>query len=167
MRENKLFVFSDFFEHSTPPEKQSGRQLDATVSSGGTPTGLSILVVEDNPHIMEMYGYVLKKLAGELKGRVPIDVQFAADGHQALARLWQSPFDLVMLDLYMPVMDGFALIERIRGEDKLKHIPVLAISAGGEDTQARALGLGVNSYLRKPVRFAQVMETVKQLLEIQ
>jgi len=67
----------------------------------------------------------------------------------------------------MPVMDGFALIERIRAEDKLKHIPVLAISAGGEDTQARALGLGVNSYLRKPVRFAQVMETVKLLLEIQ
>ncbi len=131
-------------------------------------TGLSILVVEDNPHIIEMYSYVLKKLAaGDLRGRVALEVHFAADGHGALAQLWRKSFQLVVTDLYMPVMDGFALVERIRRDEKLKHIPVLAISAGGADAQERALGLGVNSYLRKPVRFVQVLETVKHLLEIQ
>jgi CheY-like chemotaxis protein len=131
-------------------------------------TGLRILVVEDNPHIMEMYGYALKKLAaGELKGKISLDVHFATDGHGALAQLWQESFHLVMTDLYMPVMDGFALVERMRRDEKLKHIPVLAISAGGADAEERALGLGVNSYLRKPVRFAQVLQTVKHLLEIQ
>jgi CheY-like chemotaxis protein len=162
--------------NETPSQTRRGQHLGATVSSAGSPrglealaaTGLSILVVEDNPHIMEMYSYALKKLAaGELRGKVPLEVHYAADGHGALAQLWQRPFQLVVTDLYMPVMDGFALVERIRGDEKLKHIPVLAISAGGADAQERALGLGVNSYLQKPVRFAQVLETVKHLLEIQ
>ncbi len=140
----------------------SARGLEALAA-----TGLCILVVEDNPHLIEMYSYVLKKLAaGDLQGKVALEVHLAADGHGALAQLWQKSFHLVLTDLYMPVMDGFALVERIRRDEKLKHIPVLVISAGDADAQARALGLGVNSYLRKPVRFVQVMETVKHLLEI-
>ncbi len=63
-------------------------------------------------------------------------------------------------------MDGFALVERIRHEDRLKSIPVIAISAGGKDAQERAMKLGVDIYLRKPVKFAEVLETVKQLLRI-
>jgi CheY-like chemotaxis protein len=129
---------------------------------------LRVLVVEDNPHVIEMYSYVLKKLsAGALEGRVPIEVHLAPDGHSALAQLWQKPFHLVITDLYMPVMDGFALVERIRHDERLKDIPVLVISAGDQDAGDRALGLGVNTYLRKPVKFAQVLETVKHLLQIE
>ncbi len=148
----------------------------ARVSSGATapgagstapPSGFCILIVEDNPQIFEMYSYVLKKLAlKDLGGKVPLEVHFAADGHRALKQLSQRKFDLVMTDLYMPVMDGFALIERIRSEQALKSIPVVVISAGGEDAQQRAVGLGIESYLRKPVRFAEVMETVKRVLQI-
>ncbi|HZA50200.1 MAG TPA: response regulator, partial [Myxococcaceae bacterium] len=66
----------------------------------------------------------------------------------------------------MPVMDGFALVERMRHEQALQSIPVIAISAGGRDAQQKALELGVDIYLRKPVRFVEVLETVKQLLHI-
>ena len=136
-------------------------------SSGLGPVGYRVLIVEDNPHIIEMYSYVLKKLAAnELKGATPLEVHFAADGHAAMALLAESPFQLVMTDLYMPVMDGFQLIEKIRAEPALKAIPVVAISAGGQDAKDRALKLGVTSYLKKPVRFADVMDTVKQLLRI-
>jgi CheY-like chemotaxis protein len=129
------------------------------------PAGYRVLIVEDNPHIVEMYSYVLKKLASnDLKGAVPLEVHFAADGHAALSMLRESLFQLVMTDLYMPVMDGFQLIERMRGEEPLKLIPVVAISAGGQDARERALKLGVNVFLKKPVRFAEVMETVKHLL---
>jgi CheY-like chemotaxis protein len=114
-----------------------------------------------------MYSYVLKKLAtNDLKGKVPLEVHFAADGHVALTELQQGRFSLVMTDLYMPVMDGFQLVEKIRSEPALKSIPVVAISAGGKDAQERATKLGVNMYLRKPVRFAEVLETVKRLLNI-
>lgn len=129
--------------------------------------GFKVLIVEDNPHIVEMYSYVLKKLATtDLKGQVPLEVHFAADGHGALAELRQGRFSLVMTDLYMPVMDGFELVKKIRSEEALREIPVVAISAGGRDAQERATQLGVNMYLRKPVRFAEVLETVKRLLNL-
>jgi uncharacterized protein (TIGR02266 family) len=129
--------------------------------------GYRVLIVEDNPHIIEMYSYVLKKLAsGELHGKVPLEVHFAPDGHHALLMLREGRFNLVMTDLYMPVMDGFALVERIREEEALRTIPIIAISAGGKEAQDRAMQLGVDIYLRKPVRFVEVLETVKQLLRI-
>lgn len=128
---------------------------------------MRVLIVEDNPHIIEMYSYVLKKLAAnELKGKLALEVHFAADGHAALTMLLESPFQLVMTDLYMPVMDGFQLIERMRGEPQLHGIPVVAISAGGADARERAVKLGVDMFLKKPVRFAEVMDTVKQLLKL-
>jgi uncharacterized protein (TIGR02266 family) len=133
------------------------------------PEGFRVLIVEDNPHIIEMYSYVLKKLAaGDLAGKVPLEVHFASDGHHALKLLKEGRFNLVMTDLYMPVMDGFVLIEKIRGSEEagLSKIPVIAISAGGKEAQERAMQLGVDIYLRKPVRFTEVLETVKQLLRI-
>lgn len=147
----------------------SAEQTQASADPRGTPPpgGFRVLIVEDNPHIIEMYSYVLKKLAAnELKGATPLEVHFAADGHAALTMLHDSTFHLVMTDLYMPVMDGFQLIEKMRGEEPLKKIPVVAISAGGQDARERALKLGVDMFLKKPVRFAEVMETVKQLLRI-
>lgn len=133
----------------------------------GPPGGFRILLVEDNPHIVEMYSYVLKKLAaGDLKGKVPLEVSLASDGHQALKLLLEGTYHLVMTDLYMPVMDGFALVERVRQEDNLKNIPIIVISAGGKDAQEKALSAGVDIYLRKPVKFAEVLETVKHLLRI-
>lgn len=140
----------------------------ADPSGGDAPAqpqdGFRILIVEDNPHIIEMYSYALKKLSSS--GKVPLEVSFAADGHHALQQLREERFDLVMTDLYMPVMDGFALIERIREEEALQAIPVVAISAGGKEAMDRALELGVDVYLRKPVKFVEVLETVKQVLHI-
>jgi len=129
--------------------------------------GFRVLIVEDNPHIVEMYSYVLKKLAsGELEGKVPLDVQFAPDGFAAFKLLQEARFHLVLTDLYMPVMDGFALVEKIRGDPALRSIPVIVISAGGKEAQERALALGVNVFMRKPVKFVDVKETVKQILRI-
>lgn len=147
----------------------SAAQTRASDQKAPPAEGYRVLIVEDNPHIVEMYSYVLKKLAsGELAGKVPLEVHFSPDGHHALQQLQekQGRFSLVMTDLYMPVMDGFALIERIRAEASLKSIPVVAISAGGPEARERAMQLGVDIYLRKPVRFQEVLETVKQLLRI-
>ncbi len=144
------------------PQDQSGQG-----SAGAPSAGMRVLIVEDNPHIIEMYSYVLKKLAAnDLKSAHSLEVHFAADGHAALSMLRESAFSLVMTDLYMPVMDGFQLIERMRAERALAAIPVVAISAGGPDARERAMSLGVDVFLKKPVRFAEVMDTVKYLLHI-
>jgi uncharacterized protein (TIGR02266 family) len=129
--------------------------------------GYRVLLVEDNPHVVEMYSYVLKKLATEdLGGRIPIEVHFAQDGHSALAQLETQAFDLVVTDLYMPVLDGFQLVRRMKSDPRFRAVPVVAISGGGTEAQKRATDLGVDVYLGKPVRFVQVLETVKRLLRI-
>ncbi len=126
--------------------------------------GYRVLVVEDNPHVVEMYEYALRKLG---TGDGGVKVEYAANGHDALGRLEQPPrIDLVMADLYMPVMDGFTLIERMRGDPALHEVPILVISAGAAEARARALDLGVDVYLQKPVQFADIIATVRTLLRI-
>jgi uncharacterized protein (TIGR02266 family) len=126
--------------------------------------GYRVLVVEDNPHVVEMYEYALRKLG---TGDSEVKVEYAANGHDALVRLEEPPrVDLVMADLYMPVMDGFTLIERMRGDPALLEIPILVISAGAADARSRALDLGVDVYLQKPVQFADIIATVRTLLRI-
>jgi uncharacterized protein (TIGR02266 family) len=128
--------------------------------------GFRVLVVEDNPHVIEMYEYALKKLRTP-EGAVDVTVEYAANGHEALLRLQERPrVDLVMADLYMPVMDGFTLVERMRADPEFMAIPVLVISAGGADARARAMDLGVDVYLQKPVQFTDIIQTVRTLLKI-
>ena len=141
-----------------------GRASRAVVAPDG---GYRVLLVEDNPLVVEMYSYVLKKLAtAELRGKVPMEVHFAADGHAAMQALGQASFHLVLTDLYMPVLDGFALVKKMKTDPRLRDIPVVAISGGGREAELRARAEGVEVYLRKPVRFAEVLETVKHLLRI-
>jgi uncharacterized protein (TIGR02266 family) len=149
-------------------KRLAGMLAEGTPLRAASPAaGYRVLLVEDNPHVVEMYSYVLKKLASEnLGGRVPIEVHFAQDGHGALAQLAGKAFDLVVTDLYMPVLDGFQLVERMKADPRLRGVPVVAISGGGTEAQERATDLGVDVYLGKPVKFVQVLETVKRLLRI-
>jgi uncharacterized protein (TIGR02266 family) len=125
-----------------------------------------VLVVEDNPHVLEMYEYALRKL--RQRDGPKITVEYAANGQEALKRLGQKPRpDLILTDLYMPVMDGFGLVEAMRGEKDLVDLPVLMISAGGADARARAIECGVDVYLQKPVQFSDIMSTVRMLLAVE
>jgi uncharacterized protein (TIGR02266 family) len=125
-----------------------------------------VLVVEDNDHVVEMYDYALRKLRSGSAG-VDVAVEYAANGHDALRRLAEAPrIDLVMADLYMPVMDGFALVERMKADPALLAIPVLVVSAGGPEARTRALALGADVYLQKPVQFGDVISTVRTLLRL-
>jgi uncharacterized protein (TIGR02266 family) len=125
-----------------------------------------ILVVEDNPHVIEMYEYALRKLRTP-DGATEIGIEYGSNGHEALLRLRRQPrVDLVMADLYMPVMDGFTLVERMKADPALLGIPTVIISAGGPDARARAESLGIDVYLQKPVQFVDVISTVRTLLKL-
>jgi uncharacterized protein (TIGR02266 family) len=138
----------------------------ARTGLGKARRGFRVLVVEDNPHVVQMYEYALRKLKAGDAG-VDVDVEYAANGHEAFLRLEEPPRpDLVMTDLYMPVMDGFTLVERMRADPALLGIPILCISAGGHDARARAVDLGVDVYLQKPVQFADIIATVRTLLKV-
>lgn len=102
-----------------------------------------ILVVDDNESNRDMLSRRLRR-----NGYV---VEVAVNGREALEVIAQSPFDLVLLDLMMPEMNGFEVLERMKADDGLRHIPVLMISAVDEmDSVVRCIELGADDYLPKP-----------------
>ena len=78
-------------------------------------------------------------------------VGLAEDGQQGLDMLRARPFDVVLLDIIMPGMDGYAVLERIKGDPRLQDIPVIIISALDEiDSVVRCIEMGAEDYLHKP-----------------
>jgi uncharacterized protein (TIGR02266 family) len=154
-----------------PPDRPEDRDKLALLAEGirgptATARTYRILLVEDNAQVEVMYEHALRRLRSTASG-VDVSLEYAADGAAALARLARKPrIELVVTDLYMPTMDGFTLIERMRADPALVMTPVLAISAGGESARERAVELGVDVYLQKPVKIAMILETVKVLLEM-
>src|SRR5215470_10632361 len=80
-----------------------------------------------------------------------LNVATASDGAQALKMLNAQPFDLVLLDIMMPHMNGYEVLERMKADERLRHIPVIMISAVDEiDSVIRCIELGAEDYLPKP-----------------
>ena len=103
----------------------------------------NILVVDDNAENREM---LRRRLA-----RAGHRVQAVANGPDALTLLRQQPIDLVLLDVLMPGMDGYEVLQRLTADDVLREIPVLMISALDEmDSVVRCIELGAEDYLPKP-----------------
>ncbi len=129
-----------------------------------------VLVVEDNPHVSEIFRYAFRRIVSERLGQdVAVDVDGAADGHQAWTRLesmadGEARYDLVILDLMLPVLDGTAVLERVRAHPSLASLPVIVITAGDDEACQEARAAGATEVLRKPVQFAQIREVVGALI---
>ncbi len=129
-----------------------------------------VLVVEDNPHVTELFSYALKRLCQELLGGVVrVDLQEAADGHEAWTLLEASaradePFDLVILDLMLPVLDGLEVLARMRANRSLASTPVLVVTAADAEACRAASDQGANEVLRKPVQLRQIRSALERLL---
>ena len=108
-------------------------------------TGARVLLVDDNAVNRQVVKLFLAQVA-------PRIVE-ATNGHEALARLAEQPFDIVLLDVHMPVMDGRETIARIRASDQAwKNIPVIALTADAmSGDRERYLGMGMDDYISKPI----------------
>ena len=128
------------------------------------PRSFRILVVEDNTLLTEMLRHALARI-GTTDGR-PLDVQarFVVDGEAALRAISAEPPDLLMTDLFMPGMDGFELLGRLRSNPATRTLPVMVVSSGDVEAKLRALALGADVFLGKPVPFAELIATVRRLL---
>ena len=136
----------------------------AAVAAESRRGGYRVLLVEDNSLVAAMYTSALRRLS--TSDRFPaISVEVARDGHEAFARLLATPpVDLVVTDIYMPVMSGLALVEKIRAEERLRSMPVVVISSGAAEERERLARLGVNLLLQKPVKYQDIVAAVRQLL---
>ena len=119
-----------------------------------------ILIVEDSPTMRQLLVFALKRLQG-------VEVVEAKDGMDGLRKVTSDHFDLALVDINMPVMDGLKLIHLIRDEESLKGMPIVVITTeGAEEDRARALALGADEYLTKPVQANRVLAVAKSLLKI-
>lgn len=129
-----------------------------------------ILVVEDNPHVAELFRTAIQRIVAEhLGGELEVRVDTAADGQEAWAILEASvlertPFSLVVLDLMLPVLDGTAVLERLRAHATLRRLKVLVITATDKDGIEEAKAAGADAILRKPVQFNTIRDVVAQIL---
>lgn len=126
--------------------------------TGGTqPTPLKILLVED--------GIVNQKVAMAMLGRQHHDVVLAADGQQAVEAFQSQPFDLVLMDVQMPVMDGLQATAAIRAaEPDSLRIPIIAMTASAmKGDRERCLDAGMDDYLTKPIEVQQLYQMIARV----
>jgi two-component system, chemotaxis family, chemotaxis protein CheY len=103
-----------------------------------------LLIVDDSKVMREM-------IVACLRGESNLAFTHAASGLEAIERLSLKPFDLVVLDLNMPDIGGFEVLEFIRGQDKLKRLPILIVtSRSDEASRTRAMEAGASRFMTKP-----------------
>jgi two-component system, chemotaxis family, chemotaxis protein CheY len=121
----------------------------------------SCLVVEDSPMMRQLLVFALARVKR-------VAVTEAEDGVDALRKLASNRYDLILTDINMPIMDGLKLVKRIRSDAQHSSVPIIIITTEGstEDRQ-RAMALGANAYITKPIQAPQVIQKVKELLKIE
>ena len=119
-----------------------------------------ILIVEDSPTMRQLLVFALRRLKN-------VDIVEAQDGMDGLRKVSNDHFDLALIDINMPVMDGLKLISLMRGEETLKDIPIVVITTeGAAEDRERALNLGANEYLTKPIQANRVLSVARGLLKM-
>ncbi len=118
----------------------------------------SLLVVDDNEMNRDMLGRRLQ--------RQGYRVTMAVDGRQALEIIRAETFDLVLLDIMLPVMNGYEVLEELRADQALSQIPVIITTALDEsDGKAKCLELGAEDYLTKPFNPVLLKSRIGDCLE--
>lgn len=120
----------------------------------------SCLIVEDSPMMRQLLVFAMSRLKN-------VTIYEADDGVDALKKLASGRFDLIITDINMPIMDGLKLVKRIRSDAVHRDVPIMIITTeGSEEDRQRALQLGANSYITKPIQAPQIVIKVKELLNI-
>ncbi|MBF0290282.1 MAG: response regulator, partial [SAR324 cluster bacterium] len=120
--------------------------------------GSKLLLVEDNE--------INQQVASELLEQVQIQVITANNGQEAIDLLKQEPFDGILMDLQMPVMDGLAATKRIRQDKKLLEIPIIAMTANAMvGDREKCLNAGMNDHVGKPVVPKELYTTLAKWIQ--
>jgi uncharacterized protein (TIGR02266 family) len=126
-----------------------------------------VLVVEDNRHVAALLQEGLRGSSRrDFGGSVSFVFRNAEDGRAAVEILRRERFDALIIDVYLPILDGPKVISQARTELGLAELPIIAVSGGGEPARQLALEAGANIFLDKPMRLRQVIETMRRLLGI-
>ncbi len=116
---------------------------------------MNIFVIDDEPELLATLCSVLRK--------ENYTVTTAADGREAMDKLWDDRYDLILLDIMLPHVDGLSILKEMRASGM--HTPVLMLTARSDvDDRVRGLDLGADDYLAKPFSLAELLARVRALL---
>lgn len=119
-----------------------------------------VLVVDDSPTMRQLIVFALRRIPG-------LQIDEAGDGVAALKKLAGEPYDLLLTDINMPIMDGLKLISLLRNDSQYNALPIIVITTEGASLdRERATALGANEYIAKPIQTARIIEVARQLLSI-
>jgi two-component system, chemotaxis family, chemotaxis protein CheY len=119
-----------------------------------------VLVVEDSPTMRQLIIFALKRIRG-------LTIVEANDGVDGLKKLSSDKFDLIFTDINMPIMDGLKLVSLARNDPGYKAVPIVIITTeGASEDRERALAIGANDYITKPIQTVRIIEVAKKLLNI-
>ena len=116
----------------------------------------TILIADDYEDNLELLRLLLA--AGNYQ------VREARNGRECLTMALEAPPDLIMIDLSMPLLDGWGVFQELQADERTAGIPCVAVTAYGDADRSRALEAGFNAYISKPFRGADLLETVARLL---
>jgi CheY-like chemotaxis protein len=127
-----------------------------------------ILLIEDSPTIAELFAYALQANKSRATLRIVQDAEAALalllDGHPAAASNPLPLPRLVVLDLHLPTLNGLEALDRLRGNERTRQLPVVIYSASDRDSdRAEAMRRGANGFVRKPVGFKDACAAVARI----
>jgi len=119
---------------------------------------VEILVVDDSKLIREM-------IVACLRGQAGLSFTHAASGLEAIERLSLRAFDLVFLDLNMPDLGGIEVLEFVRGQERLRSLPIIVVTTRGDEvSRTRAMSGGASSFMTKPFTPEALLAEARGLL---
>jgi DNA-binding response OmpR family regulator len=117
---------------------------------------MRVMIVEDEPNIVESLSFVFSREGWQ--------VAAALDGDTAIERLLSEPPDILVLDVMLPPHSGFEVLKRVRSEASLKHLPVIVLTAKGQEKDRHtALRLGADAFVTKPFSNRDIVQQVRDL----
>jgi len=120
----------------------------------------NVLIVEDSPTMRQLIAFALKRIRG-------VRIVEANDGVDGLKKLSSERFDLILTDINMPIMDGLKLVSLVRNDANYRSIPIVVITTeGAQEDRERALALGANDYITKPIQPTKILDVARKLLRI-
>jgi signal transduction histidine kinase/DNA-binding response OmpR family regulator len=155
LRQSILFdVIMDIFGHSEQKEPQKEKAVEIPEEF----SGYKALLVEDNP--------VNRQVAIQILESSGLEIETSENGLQALSRIRESDFDIVLMDIQMPEMDGYEATKMIRTQLGLKDLPIIAMTAHAmRGDRDKCLSAGMNDYIPKPIDRETLFNSIRYYLK--
>jgi CheY-like chemotaxis protein len=116
----------------------------------------SILIADDYEDNRELLRLMLEVIGYRIRE--------ARNGRECVSMAQAEPPDLLLVDLSMPVLDGWGVLKELRADERTRHIPCVAVTAFADPARERALAAGFDAYLSKPFKSKELLDTVNSML---